>query len=172
MDKIGYRIKKFRKARGMSQQELADAMQYRSRSTIAKLECGENDIPQAKIAEFAKVLGTTPAALMGFEEATELRKLRLVSGLPRELLSEELDVSPRTIAKWEQDGMPTDALQKYRSAIELLAAKADTEGKRWTVDATASELLVLELWRRLSPEGKAKAQQYLADLVALDSLRN
>lgn len=172
MDKIGFRIKEFRKMRGMSQQELADAMKYRSRSTIAKLECGENDIPQAKIADFAKVLGTTPAALMGFESTDALQKLRMVSGLPRELLADELDVSERTIAKWEREGMPTDALQKYRTAIELLAQKADTEGKSWPVNATASELLELELWRRLSPAGKAKAQEYLADLVALESLRN
>ena len=31
---------------------------------------GRNDIPQSKIVMFAKVLGTTPAYLMGWEEKT------------------------------------------------------------------------------------------------------
>ena len=50
----------------MTQQELAQKMGYKSTSTIAKIESGENDIPQAKIAAFAKALSTTPADLMGF----------------------------------------------------------------------------------------------------------
>lgn len=43
----------------MSQQELADAMGYKSRSTIAKIEAGENDIPHSKLARFAQALDTT-----------------------------------------------------------------------------------------------------------------
>ena len=50
----------------MTQQELAQKMGYKSTSTIAKIESGENDIPHAKIAAFAKALSTTPADLMGF----------------------------------------------------------------------------------------------------------
>ncbi len=49
----------------MTQQELANKLGYKSTSTIAKIESGENDIPQAKIAAFAAALDTTPAALMG-----------------------------------------------------------------------------------------------------------
>ncbi len=49
----------------MTQQELAKKLGYKSTSTIAKIESGENDIPQAKIAAFAAALDTTPAELMG-----------------------------------------------------------------------------------------------------------
>lgn len=52
----------------MSQDELAKKLGYKSRSTIAKIESGENDITQSKIAEFAKALNTTPAYLMGWDE--------------------------------------------------------------------------------------------------------
>ena len=37
----------------MTQQELAKKLGYKSTSTIAKIESGENDIPQAKLAAFA-----------------------------------------------------------------------------------------------------------------------
>jgi 2-C-methyl-D-erythritol 4-phosphate cytidylyltransferase len=43
----------------MSQQELADAMGYRSRSTISKIEAGYSDIPHSKLRDFATVLDTT-----------------------------------------------------------------------------------------------------------------
>ena len=54
----------------MTQQELAQKLGYKSTSTIAKIESGENDIPQAKLAAFAEALNTTPAALMGLNNVT------------------------------------------------------------------------------------------------------
>ncbi len=54
----------------MTQQELAQKMGYKSTSTIAKIESGENDIPQAKLAAFASALNTTPAELMGLKIVT------------------------------------------------------------------------------------------------------
>lgn len=48
----------------MSQQELADAMGYRTRSTIAKIESGANDVSQKKLKRFAVVLNTTVEALI------------------------------------------------------------------------------------------------------------
>ncbi|MBO6265158.1 MAG: helix-turn-helix transcriptional regulator [Acidaminococcaceae bacterium] len=49
----------------MTQQELAARLGYKSTSTIAKIEAGVNDIPQAKIVAFARALATTPGALLG-----------------------------------------------------------------------------------------------------------
>ena len=48
----------------MSQQDLADAMGYKTRSTIAKIESGENDVSQKKLQKFAAVLDTTVEALI------------------------------------------------------------------------------------------------------------
>lgn len=61
---IGANIKKRRFELRMSQQELADAMGYKTRSTIAKIESGENDVSQKKLQKFAAVLETTPEALI------------------------------------------------------------------------------------------------------------
>lgn len=64
--KLYENIKARRIALHMTQQELAQKLGYKSTSTIAKIEAGENDIPQARIAAFAAALNTTPADLMGF----------------------------------------------------------------------------------------------------------
>ncbi len=61
---VGANIKKRRFEMKMSQQELADALGYRTRSTIAKIESGENDISQKKLQRFAAVLDTTVEALI------------------------------------------------------------------------------------------------------------
>lgn len=61
---VGANIKKRRFELRMSQQELADAMGYKTRSTIAKIESGENDISQKKLNRLAAVLDTTPEALI------------------------------------------------------------------------------------------------------------
>ncbi len=65
---VGINIKKRRFELRMSQQELADAMGYKTRSTIAKIESGENDVSHKKLQRFAEVLDTTPEALItGFD---------------------------------------------------------------------------------------------------------
>ena len=61
----------------MSQQDLADAMGYKSRSTIAKIESGENDVSQKKLQKFASVLDTTVAALISGSTYTETNPVEL-----------------------------------------------------------------------------------------------
>ncbi len=65
MSSLGDNIKNRRIELGLSQEELADKLGYKSRSTIAKIESGINDLTQSKIAAFAKVLNTTRSQLMG-----------------------------------------------------------------------------------------------------------
>nr|DAI90225.1 MAG TPA: helix-turn-helix domain protein [Caudoviricetes sp.] len=67
MSKIGSKIKERREALGLSQDELAEMMGYKSRSTIAKIEKNVNDVTQTNIVKFAKILHTTPAYLMGWD---------------------------------------------------------------------------------------------------------
>lgn len=61
---IGANIRKRRFELRMTQQELADAMGYRTRSTIAKIESGENDVSQKKLQALAAVLDTTAESLI------------------------------------------------------------------------------------------------------------
>ena len=69
MSELSHRILQRRLELGLSQEELAQRMGYRSKSSITKLEKGVNDIPQSKVEEFAAALETTPAWLMGLENA-------------------------------------------------------------------------------------------------------
>lgn len=68
MSTIGDNILQKRKDLGMTQEELAKRMGYKSKSTINKIEMGINDVPQSKIVRFAEVLRTTPAYLMGWKD--------------------------------------------------------------------------------------------------------
>ena len=67
MSELSRRILQRRLELGLSQEELAQRMGYRSKSSITKLEKGVNDIPQAKLEELAAALETTPAYLLGLD---------------------------------------------------------------------------------------------------------
>ena len=60
-------IRNIRISRGITQEALAEKMGYKSKSTIAKIESGINDIPQSKIKAFADALSVTVGDLMGID---------------------------------------------------------------------------------------------------------
>ena len=62
------RIKYLREKKGMSQQELAEKVGFKTASAVNKIELGLRDINQTKIIAFARALDTTPSYLMGWEE--------------------------------------------------------------------------------------------------------
>jgi transcriptional regulator with XRE-family HTH domain len=55
----------------MTQEELALRVGYQTKSAINKIEMGIRDLPQKKIAAFAKALNTTPGHLLGWDEEPE-----------------------------------------------------------------------------------------------------
>ena len=67
MSELSTRLHLRRKELGLSQEELAQRMGYRSKSSITKLEKGINDLPQSKVEELAAALETTPAYLLGLD---------------------------------------------------------------------------------------------------------
>ena len=81
---VGANIKKRRYELRMSQQELADAMGYKTRSTIAKIESEENDVSQKKLQKFAAVLDTTVEALIsGYAPSPVPAAVPELSGIAR-----------------------------------------------------------------------------------------
>ena len=58
------RIKYLREEKGMSQQELAELVGFKTASAVNKIELGIRDINQSRVKAFAKALGTTTAYLM------------------------------------------------------------------------------------------------------------
>ncbi len=66
---FGERVCQLRKARHLTQQNLANLMGYTDRSMLAKIETGASDVPATKLAKLARILHTTPNYLCGWEEA-------------------------------------------------------------------------------------------------------
>lgn len=74
MNNIGKKIKIKREEKKWTQEELAKRMGYKTKSTIAKIESGVNDISQKNVIKFSEVLDTSIAYLMGWEDEKEDNK--------------------------------------------------------------------------------------------------
>ena len=71
MADIGTNIANARKKAGMTQEDLALKVGYKTRSSINKIEMGKRDLPQRKIAEIAYALGVSPASLLESPDAEQ-----------------------------------------------------------------------------------------------------
>lgn len=103
MSDIGKRIKSRREALGLTQQELANLMGYKSKSTINKIEMGKNDVSQSGVTKFANVLNTSVAYLMGWanlntnKSAVSINVLgRVAAGTPLNAIEEIIDTEEIT----------------------------------------------------------------------------
>lgn len=65
---IGDRVKALRLKKGLTQEELAEKLGYKSKSSVAHIENGR-DIPRSMIVQLSEILDTTPAYLMGWEDS-------------------------------------------------------------------------------------------------------
>jgi len=126
---LNQRIKECREKLKMSQAELAELLGYSDRSTIAKIEKGTNDITQSKIEAFARVLHTTPAYLMGWEDESGAKKL----GLTAFDIAKWLDISPTLVdTVMEEMGWPDVTDPEILSKI---SAKVERQKMRNAQDA-------------------------------------
>ena len=64
---LGDRVKQKREEMGLSQEELAEKMGYKSKTSIHKIEQGITDLPLSKVEELSKVLNVTTSYLMGWD---------------------------------------------------------------------------------------------------------
>ena len=67
---IGDRIRTRREELGLTQKELAERLGYKTKSSITKIEAGDNNLPITKVAKIAKALEVTESYLMGWEDPT------------------------------------------------------------------------------------------------------
>lgn len=65
--KLGRQIRRLREQLGMSQEELAKKLGYKSKSSINKVETGSQGLTQSKIMRFAEALQTTPGELLDWD---------------------------------------------------------------------------------------------------------
>lgn len=67
---LGDRVRTRREELKLSQDELAQRLGYKSRSSVNKVECGRK-ISQKVIVRYADALGVSPSYLMGWDESPE-----------------------------------------------------------------------------------------------------
>lgn len=68
MSDIGKKIRDRRESLNMTQEQLAEKLGYKSRSSINKIESSGRNLPQSKIVAIAKALRTSPSYLMGWDD--------------------------------------------------------------------------------------------------------
>ncbi len=69
MSDISNKVRKRRLSLGLSQEDLAKKLGYKSKTTINKIESGVNDIPRKKIKDFAVALKTTPEYFLDYSNS-------------------------------------------------------------------------------------------------------
>lgn len=85
---IGQRVKKLRIEKHLTQSELAEKLGYKSKTSVAHIENGR-DIPRSMVVTLSKVLNTTPAYLMGWEDEKAAPKTEPISDKKLELTENE-----------------------------------------------------------------------------------
>ena len=127
---IGERIKEKRESLGLSQEDLAKKVGYKSRSSINKIEIDGRGLPQRKIKAFADALGTTPAYLMGWEE--EVNFIDTLTSEEIELIKKYRSLDDygkrtvRVIAQMENARFRNDDADKIFAEINYMRPKFRT----------------------------------------------
>lgn len=109
---LGDRVKQKRENMGLSQEELADKMGYKSKTSIHKIEQGITDLPLSKVEELAKVLNVTTSYLMGWEDERIFRN-QVVHGV--DIPVEKKINFIKNIAKKLNEGYSIDEISKILS---------------------------------------------------------
>ncbi len=92
---IGERIKKLRIEQGLSQDELAAKVGYKTRSAINKIELNERDVKHSQVVTFANALGTTPHYLMGWTDEPAKKTTFSLSSEERHLIDLFRQLTPK-----------------------------------------------------------------------------
>lgn len=121
MSIIGTRIKERREDLGLTQEQLAQKLGYKSKTTINKIEKGINDITQSKVMAFADVLNTTPAYLMGWNESLNGTIIFTDNKAPSIKKGVSINVLGRVVA-----GIPIEAIEEIIDTEEITEDMAKT----------------------------------------------
>lgn len=131
--KIGLRIKTRRNDLGLTQEELAQRMGYKSKSTINKIEKCLNDVSQSNVVKFANVLQTTEAYLMGWTDDPN-RNLHEVISISKETMDNLLKTIPTSKHDYLYDHADDEAeieealklYKQYKNAIPQIQSAVDS----------------------------------------------
>lgn len=89
---IGKRIKEKRLELGISQEELAKRLGLKSKSTICKIERGEDNLTADTVNKYADALNCSPLLLMGWEEEDGIPENAKLIDISKEHLDKALEL--------------------------------------------------------------------------------
>lgn len=110
---VGERIKELRTNLGLTQEELAKMIGYKSRATVNKIESGEREITQSMIVKFANALHVTPSIIMGWEDLPQKQEGEIEKIVSEATKREDLKIFFTQVAE-----MSEEDFEKARRVIE------------------------------------------------------
>jgi Zn-dependent peptidase ImmA (M78 family)/transcriptional regulator with XRE-family HTH domain len=147
MSKLGARIARLREARGLTGQQLGDALGL-SRSQISKIEHGSRKLEVSELAEIADILEVSLAELLGTERSTSL------------------SLAARVMAVPDADGTQAPR-RRMRQLLEAEAALASATGLPASRPTPSGQALLSRIREQPFPSGRPPWQdgEELAALV-------
>lgn len=121
---IGDRIRIRREELGLTQQQLADRLGYKSKTTINKIESGINGISQKRIVAFAHALNTTIEYLMEMDDVEESEQHKYYYNEETAKIAQEIFDNKDLHALL--DSARGNKPENLRLAAEMLARMKDT----------------------------------------------
>lgn len=86
---FGERVRARRKAMGMTQEDLAAKIGFKSKQAISHVETGDRNLKQSQVAAIAEALGVTPAFLMGWEDPERVKMIEEIHDLLGQLSDQQ-----------------------------------------------------------------------------------
>ncbi len=149
---IGERIKLKREELGMSQEELAEKIGYKSRSSVNKIELDRQQLTQKKIKAFADALGVTANYILGIEDKTKKTRIqrvripvfsRVAAGIPIDAIDDVVD--------WEEITEDMARTGEYfglkikGDSMQPRIAEGDTVIVRQQPDAESGDVVIVRI---------------------------
>ena len=134
---LGEKVKLKREELNLSQEELAEKMNYKSKTSIHKIEVGITDLPLSKVKELAAVLKTTSAYLMGWEDKKEEKENNIFSQLTDEELAKLEKFKNMSTVMFMNEG--NDISDEDKETLATAYAEVlISQRKKWCVMTTKS----------------------------------
>lgn len=135
---IGDRVKLLREQKGMTQEDLAQKLGYKNKSSVTHIEKGR-DIPRSMVVKLADILETTPQYLMGWDDTPTFPPqrggLKAAKIITKKLAPDEVRNEPIAIkatkSEWTEimNRMSDENRQKLQDYAEFLRLKQDQDGQ-------------------------------------------
>ncbi len=171
MSHIGERIKERRIALGLTQEELAKKLGYKSKSTINKIEMGINDVSHGKIELFAKALDTTPAELIGYYDFNNFDKNIIQNN--KKLDKALMEISKSTFFPNIENLEHLDIdkrIEMYNLLYEHVVY--DEEADEMELYPYIPPVELMTSYNKLNTQGKAEAIKRINELTELPKYTN